>query len=183
MKWTSVRPELLDKDSAGWFYSESCAPRLCIPVEISDEWSCSGLGLGLVPFNTVVGRTGSRTERTRRRFADDTELCAAVGTAEGREGIQRDLEGPARWPCANLMMSNKAKHKVLQLGQGKPHHQIRPAEPHLIHIPYCFQASGLHCFPGQLIPMLGPPLHHKFFLIFNLNLPRHNVRPVLPFVT
>lgn len=94
-----------------------------------------GLGLGLVPFNTVVGRTGSRTERARRRFADDTELCAAVGTAEGREGIQRDLDGPARWPCANLMMSNKAKHKVLQLGQGKPHHQIRPAEPHLIHIP------------------------------------------------
>lgn len=116
----------------------------------------SGVPQGLVLFNIVVGSTDSRTERTLHRFADDTELYAAVGTPEGREGIQRDLDRPARWPCANLMMSNKGKHKILHLGQGKPHHQIRPAEPHLIHIPSCLQALGLHCFPGQLIPMLGP---------------------------
>ena len=46
-----------------------------------------------------------------------TKLCHVVGTLEGRDAIQRDLE---RWACVNLMKFNKAKCKVLHMGRGNP---------------------------------------------------------------
>ncbi|PKU45730.1 hypothetical protein llap_3964 [Limosa lapponica baueri] len=59
----------------------------------------------------------------RIKFANTTKLCGAVDTLEGRDTIQRDLERLESWTCANLMKFNKAKCKVLHVGQGNPEHK------------------------------------------------------------
>ncbi|KAF4796576.1 hypothetical protein TURU_082916 [Turdus rufiventris] len=58
---------------------------------------------------------------------DDSKLCGAEDSLEGRDAIaiQSDLGRLERWHCANLVELNKAKSKVLHLGQGNPKHTYR----------------------------------------------------------
>ncbi|GAB0191479.1 mitochondrial enolase superfamily member 1 [Grus japonensis] len=79
-----------------------------------------GSVLGPALFNIFVGDMDSGIECTLRKFADDTKLCCAVNTLEGR-----DFDRLERWARANRMKFNKATCKVLHMGQGNPKHNYR----------------------------------------------------------
>ena len=65
----------------------------------------------------------SRLREAISKFAGDTKLSGTLDTLEGRDAIQRDLNRIERWAHANLVKFNKAKCKVLHLGQGNPKHR------------------------------------------------------------
>ncbi|GAB0203110.1 cAMP-dependent protein kinase inhibitor alpha [Grus japonensis] len=67
----------------------------------------------------------SGIECTLSKFANDTKLCGAVNTLEGRDAILRDLDRLERWACANLMKFKNAKCKVLHVRRGNPTHDYR----------------------------------------------------------
>ncbi|KAK4812788.1 hypothetical protein QYF61_020573 [Mycteria americana] len=84
-----------------------------------------GSVLGLVLFNIFVGDMDNGIECTLGKFADRTKPCGAISTLEGKDAIQRDLDGLETWACANLVKFSKAKCKLLHVGQGNPKHKYR----------------------------------------------------------
>ncbi|KAJ7423402.1 RNA-directed DNA polymerase from mobile element jockey-like protein [Willisornis vidua] len=66
-----------------------------------------GAEIGSAPFNIFVGDMNSGIKGTLCKFSDDTKLCGAFDTLDGR------LE---KWACAKSMKFNRAKCKVLHVG-------------------------------------------------------------------
>ncbi|PKU40514.1 rna-directed dna polymerase from mobile element jockey-like [Limosa lapponica baueri] len=58
-------------------------------------------------------------------FVDDTKLSGAVDSLEGRDDMQRDLDGLEEWAIANLMKFTKDKRRVLYLDQVNLLYQYR----------------------------------------------------------
>jgi len=84
-----------------------------------------GSVLELVQFNIFINDLDSKIQCSLSKLEDDTKLGVADDTPEGLDPMQRDLDKLEKWAYVNFKRLNKAKCKVLHLGQGNPCCQYR----------------------------------------------------------
>ena len=83
-------------------------------------WVPQGSILGPVLFHLFVNDLDAGLEGILIKFADDTKLGGAVGTLEGREDLQRDMDRLESWAITSCMNFNKSKRQILHLWHSNP---------------------------------------------------------------
>ncbi|GAB0207462.1 hypothetical protein GRJ2_003211900 [Grus japonensis] len=115
----------IDKELAN-----GCIRRVIVNGSMS-KWKLvmSGVPQGCVLrpilFNMFINNIDTGIRCTLSKFADDTKLSGATDTPEGQDAIQRDLDKLKKWAHVSLMKFNKAKCKILHMGQGNPWYQYQ----------------------------------------------------------
>ncbi|GAB0183362.1 cAMP-dependent protein kinase inhibitor alpha [Grus japonensis] len=72
---------------------------------------------------SLINDVDSGTKCKLSKFADDAKVSDATDTLEEKDAIQWDLGRLEEWVPVNLMQFNKAKCKVLHMGQGNHQYQ------------------------------------------------------------
>uniref|UniRef100_A0A7M4E807 Reverse transcriptase domain-containing protein n=1 Tax=Crocodylus porosus TaxID=8502 RepID=A0A7M4E807_CROPO len=109
---------------------EGCTQRVVVDGSVS-TWRDVGCGvpqgsvLGPALFNIFISDLDERVKSTLFKFADDTKLWGDVGTLEGRNRIQSDLDRLQWWVDENRMGFNTDKCKVMHLGRKNQQHTYR----------------------------------------------------------
>ncbi|GAB0186958.1 parkin coregulated gene protein [Grus japonensis] len=103
---------------------------ICITLKVLQHLVVSAdmVGEALVPYYRQILPVLNIFKNMNDLHNGDTKLCGGVNTLEGRDAIQRDLDRLERWARANRMKFNKAKCKVLHMGQRNPKHNYRLGE-------------------------------------------------------
>ncbi|PKU46492.1 hypothetical protein llap_3211 [Limosa lapponica baueri] len=115
----------VDKELARWPHSKGCGQQLNVQEETSDEWHSSGVSTGAVLLHIFVSNIHNGIECTLSKSANETKLCRAADTLEGRKSRQRGLDRLERYVHANFMKFNQAKCKVVHRGHGNRRHKHR----------------------------------------------------------
>ena len=84
-----------------------------------------GSVLGPALFNIFISDLNEGVKSTLFKFADDTKMWGDVGTLEGCNRLQSDLDRLQGWVDENRMGFNTDKCKVMHLGRSNRHHTYR----------------------------------------------------------
>ncbi|GAB0178802.1 hypothetical protein GRJ2_000345500 [Grus japonensis] len=115
-----------DKELAGWVHPTAYSRQwFNVQVEPVISGVAQGSILGQIQFNIFINDIESGIECTLNKFVDDTKLSGAADLLDGKDAIQRDHDRLEEWAHVNLMKFNKAKCKVLHMGQGNPQYQYK----------------------------------------------------------
>uniref|UniRef100_A0A7M4E049 Reverse transcriptase domain-containing protein n=1 Tax=Crocodylus porosus TaxID=8502 RepID=A0A7M4E049_CROPO len=122
----------VDTHTVNWVanWLEGHTQRLVVDGSFS-TWRDVGSGvpqgsvLGPALFNIFISDLDKGVKTTLFKFADDTKVWRDVGTLEGRNRLQSDLDRLQGWADENRMGFNTDKCKVMHLGRESQHYTYR----------------------------------------------------------
>ena len=114
-----------DQVFAAWLHSKSCSERL--DVQLGDQWWVAFLRGWYWDRRCLTSLSVASTGGLSAPSASlqITSSCVVRSHTGGKDAIQRELDRLDQRACANRMKYNKAKCKVLHVGQGNPKHKYR----------------------------------------------------------